>query len=369
MKVSYIIMPFEDSTYLIRCVNSLYRQLGENYEVILAENVFDENIVDFLSQIPQIKLISENPRTNGEKLAEAFTLICDDSNYVQFIDVTTVVSPILTNAILSSEESDVILTSLAVHTGDSFAAVQADILNLIKNPKSLICEQVCFRVEAVKKLISGDFDFYSVLLLKIIENASFGIVDEICMYVDNKAENDAKVSISSEITSECIDNIYNLRNADMRIAVAGVLIDIFLEDEDYSSLRELGRKCENDLLLEKLFKAKTFCSAGDFVKLNDDEYPLYITVEAERDEGSEAARSINEKKQFEEINKSLEDIKKEIAFIKSKPPVISIAKSAPVLTDPSTEVPKMYYEGRLGLKTILKSFRGWLKFKFSKKKK
>ena len=31
-------MPFENAEYLIRCVNSLYRQLGENFEIILAEN-------------------------------------------------------------------------------------------------------------------------------------------------------------------------------------------------------------------------------------------------------------------------------------------------------------------------------------------
>lgn len=43
MKISYIIAPFENAEYLIRCVNSLYRQLGGGYEVILAENDFGED--------------------------------------------------------------------------------------------------------------------------------------------------------------------------------------------------------------------------------------------------------------------------------------------------------------------------------------
>ena len=63
MKISYIITPFESSEYLIRCVNSLYRQIGSDYEVILSENNFgkrNEELNGFLNEKKQLVRISKS---------------------------------------------------------------------------------------------------------------------------------------------------------------------------------------------------------------------------------------------------------------------------------------------------------------------
>ena len=44
------------------------------------------------------------------------------------------------------------------------------------------------------------------------------------------------------------------------------------------------------------------------------------------------------------------------------------ARGGDTLTDPYNQVPEMFYQGQLGLKVVLRSFKGWMKYKFSGKK-
>ena len=47
----------------------------------------------------------------------------------------------------------------------------------------------------------------------------------------------------------------------------------------------------------------------------------------------------------------------------------SFAAGTAKFNDPVKQVPEMFSQGRLGMKVILKSIKGWLKYKFSRKKK
>lgn len=367
MKVSYIIMPFENAEYLIRCVNSLYRQLGEDYEVILAENELDEKSIEFLNEKPQVKRISETPKAEEEKLSEAVSLLSGDCVYVQLLDVNTVISPVMTKSVLTCGEFDLIVPAIAIRNSDKFVLDEPKISNVIKNLENCTIERFCLKKEAAEELINKNINLVSFVLLKCVENASFGIVADVCMYVEEQTEKDRKSFIDTSVISEIICGINKVENAEIRFRTADTLIGMLVENDTYSGLRELAGKCTNDLLLSRLFEERLGCSTDDFVKLDDTGYSLYKALVKNDANTSEIRQKAGETKQLSEISKSLESLKKDMAVLKARP-AMSVVQTAPAMLDPSVEVPKMYYEGRLGFKTIWRSFCGWLKFKFGGKK-
>lgn len=367
MKVSYIIMPFENAEYLIRCVNSLYRQLGDDFEVILAENVLDEKTLEFLAAKPQVKRISEVPQTTKEKLYEATSILCGDCGYVQLLNVNTVVSPVMAKSVLTCGDFDLIAPTVAVHEGYEFVLDAPKISDVLKRIGDCAIERFCFKREHFEELINRDIDLASFVLLKCVENASYGTVNDVCMYVEEHNANNGKTAIDRSLVSEIIGGIDKVENAEIRFAAADTLMGRLMENGAYSELRELGEKCGNDLLLSKLFETRTGCTTDEIVRLGSTEYALYRTLSQNDVNVRGTEENVDGSALLSEITKSLDALKKDIASIKART-AMSVVQAAPAMSDPAVEVPKMYYEGRLGLKTIWRSFCGWMKYKFSGKK-
>lgn len=362
MKVSYIIMPFEDAEYLIRCVNSLYRQLGEDYEVILAENVLDEKSLEFLAEKPQVKRISEAPQTVQEKLSKASSLLGGDCGYVQLLSVNTVVSPIMSRAVLACEKSDLIVPAVAVRKSDEFVVDAPETDVLFKILAEAPPQRFCFGRELFCEIAEKKFEnFSSFILMKCTENISIKMLDEVCAYAERDPESTASMAEVSLI--EFAGKISYIHDGVLRFSAANMIMDELLtnmDEEKHSALCTLCGKCGDDILLNKLFEEKSGCGFYEFAALDLDEYRLLFT-------GQSRAFIDDARVQIGELKKAITELEKKAGSLKIKA-AIPAAQPAAVMSNPAVEVPKMYYEGRLGLKTIWRSFCGWLKYKLGGKR-
>lgn len=391
MKVSYIIIPFENAEYLIRCVNSLYRQLGEDYEVIFAENELDENSIEFLNEKPRVKRISGSPQTVEEKLLEAAELISGDSDYVQLIDVNTVVSPICTKAIIACEKSDLIVPAAAIKKGDGFVADAPKLPALEKKYDKYSPQRFCFGrglfERFLDEVVENEELFPLFLLSVFVENRAVNFIDDVCMYADEFAPTAYSDDDLKTVKARCtafFDILPKINNPEVQVEVIGQYmanVSKFLADEDLEIRRNafyvLHDICENiqdNFLFKRYFESKIGFEAEDFMRLNYEEYTVYKTSipgiknsVTPVDNAAQNKLLKDMKDALDSTKKELSELKKNISEIKAKPMIIP-APQGTALKDPSVDVPQMYRDGKLGLKTIWRSFCGWLKYKFGGKK-
>ncbi len=436
MKVSYIILPFTDSTYLVRCVNSLYRQLGDDYEVILAENDFGKEwkiTEEFLNSKPKLLRISkldypemketaekqtaeiteaEAPNeindskyadeseiiklNNAKKLSKAFSLVSEDSGYVMLIDVTTVVSPICTKAILACEESDLIIPAAAIKEGDGFVSDCPEISAPEKNFDMLIPQRLCFGISLFNDfdpMFIENNDLFSIFLLSVfIEKNEIGSTEDICLYVESFAVPKPNENTGFEAIKEQCDavfsKLFDISDIEARVIVFEKIINKIsplLADEDievrqgaFELLQKFYKEVRHDFLLKSIIETQTGFDSDEFLTMSCNEYALYKShVRGDKNpvtavDCAVQNKLLNDMKAvLDSTTKELSDMKKDVAVIKSKP--ITVNMSAPaaagtVIGDPYVDIPKMYREGRLGFKTIWRSFWSWFKYKFSRKK-
>ncbi len=446
MKVCYIIMPFENAEYLIRCVNSLYRQLGDDFEVILAENVLDENALQFLAEKPQVKRISDISETDIEKLSEAASLISEDCEYVQLLDVTTVVSPICTKAILGLEKSDIIIPAVAIKKGDGFVVDNSDAAAVQKKFDGYSPLRFCYGRELFNKFISENAEYpesFQIFVINVFSGQyEIGITEDVCMYASsfapqnanldfetvNKncnaifarlfdiADVEAQVMIFEKLLSKLLpflsdknievrqpafnllhffsdtsfERLSEFPKVETRVVIFEKILNAtfpFLSDESieirqaaFDAIREFYQGVQNNFLFRSLIESKVGFETDDFLSMDYEEYTLYKThvhgaknVVTQADNAAQnkllkdmKASLDSAKKEIVNLKNETACVKKEVAAVKSKPVFIPTAQNN--LSNPSVEVPRLYREGRLGFKTIWKSFCGWLKYKFGGKK-
>lgn len=387
MKVSYIIMPFENAEYLIRCVNSLYRQLGEDYEVIIAENGLDEKSVEFLNEKPQVKRISETPQTAEEKLSEATELISGDSDYVQLLDVNTIVSPICTKAIIACEESDLIVPAAAVKKGDGFVVDTPELSALEKKYNKYSPQRFCFGREFFSRFTdeiicdAGDFSLF--LLSVFAKKCVINFIDDVCMYANGFASDDRTDDDLETVKAHCAVafNLFSdIENVEVKV---GIIEDYtnkfseFLADEDvgnrqnaFYALQDICENVQDVFLFKRYFEGKIGFETEDFLRLNYEEYTVYKTSVPGIKNSVTPVDNAAQNKLLKEMKAAIDKTNKELSELKkhgAKPMIIPSAQGA-AMRDPAVDVPQMYREGRLGLKTIWRSFCGWLKFKLGGKK-
>lgn len=386
MKVCYIIMPFENAEYLIRCVNSLYRQRNAAFEVVLAENNFgdeSEKIEEFISQKAQLKRISKFPKRRVDKLYEAKRLISDECGYVQLLDVDTVVSPISAKAILECELSDLIIPVVAVQKDGDFVIESFDKLTIQKKMDECLPQRFCYGRKLFDKFDINYIDdqgWFSTFLLSVFaENREVSFVNEVCMYISTSAPKYKENVDFNETKEQCtiaFSKLFMLDNIEAQIVIFGKLISrvsTFLENEEmeirleaFAELQRFGSQIQENILFRKFFENQIGIDLDDFLGLNYEEYDVYRTYVMGR-RNSIVTVTTTEETIIEDIKSVLETLEKEFSIIKTK--LIFPAYNVSGIIDPVTEVPQLYREGKLGIKIIVKSFGGWLKYKFSGRKK
>ncbi|MCM1063624.1 MAG: hypothetical protein NC420_03965 [Eubacterium sp.] len=388
MKICYIITPFENTDYLIRCINSLYRQLDNNFDVILAENDFAEKndeLQEFLSEKKQVIRISDKPKSNEDKLNEAIKLLPEDSDYVMLIDVNTVIAPIAARAISNCEKSDMIIPAAAIRCGDEFLLDNPDSLDLINNIENYSPYNVCFG----RKLFAGfsadylqnqkNFSFF--ILGKYLENPIINTIKDVCIYTEKYIWEEERAGIERLLTiqTRIVDSLDDIKNVKVKYAVIDKIIDNILEflqidvkNEDkisaFTVLQNLCRRYNDLVLFNKIVEHKTGCKTEEIISFNLDEYELFKSLyQMDNNSLFAAARLPVADEILPDIVGALEEIKEDIAVIKSEQKTYTIPiATSPTLGDPVQDVPRLYREGRLGFRTIWSSFKGWLGYKMGK---
>lgn len=286
MKITYIIMPFENCEYLVRCINSMYRQPGTDYEVILAENFHDRGMEElnvYLDEMKEVRRISDSAVSFDDKLDSAMELVSADSGYVMFVDVDTVISPIAAKAVLACEQSDLIIPAAYEKRGFEFRLNRTDMDELLRDMEKYPPQRYCFGKKVfsyIKSEFFYDRNKFSAFIFSIITGSGkVSFTDDVCIYIDDCSyEMDAKKEFAH--TKEGLDETLK----ELQSGLAALQRDI-------------------------------------------------------------AALSINQ----------------HLMFARLSTPQNS------TFNDPVVLVPRLYAEGKLGLKTIMRSLWCWVIYKLSKK--
>lgn len=410
MKISYIIMPFEEDTYVVRCVNSLYRQPGTDYEVILAENVFGDNAGElraFLDEKSRLARISGEEKSFSEKMASALRLVSADSDYVMFIEADTVVSPVAAQAILKNEKSDLIFPCAAVKEADGFVRDRMDWHGVFQNIENYPPQRFCFAAAffgednprgCFQEEFFEDHDsFFSFLFSLYAKGTTAHSTEDVCIYVEKFSVGTAAVEDSRKAFARAKENIDMIWNNFSRCNDIRIQTEIFdrltfrlmefmgseveeVRHAAYEAMQEVCGRVSSSLFFRRLFELKTCCEAEVFSGMGLEEYEIY----RERLPGAGAAAidAAGQEKMFQEIKIAMGDVKKDICELSeglssltkdfsaleksSQITMASLAQTQPqTFRNPAIEVPALYREGRLGFRTIWRSLEGWLKHKLS----
>lgn len=389
MKISYIILPFESSEYLIRCVNSLYRQIGSDYKVIIAENDFGEDsdeLNQFLDEKRQLIRISQNAESRKEKLAEAVKLIPDDSTYVMLVDVNTVVAPIAAQAILSCEKSDMIIPVAAVRDGNEFRLDDSDEISFIEKIERHTPDRICFSRKLFTEfyteiLLADDKPLHHWILENFSENLDIDCTKDVCMYMSDISEKKAdKIDIGQwkTVMSKIANNFENIGNMKLKLGIVNKFTADFLQIMDgnienaasiYTEFQNLCGKCMDSPLLNKLVEQRVGFQSEDFLRLDLDEYRLFLNLAHGKDGiFLSAEHPVIHGRRLSQTEENLEKLKREVASIRTEQGVNAATPFGQIIADPVRDVPRMYREGRLGFRTIVRSLMGWLGYKLGRKK-
>ena len=130
---------------------------------------------------------------------------------------------------------------------------------------------------------------------------------------------------------------------------------------------------KDDFLFRSFIETKIGFKTDDFMILSYDEYvayKLHVTginkIVAPIDITAQEKLLKDMKVLLDETKGEIADLKKSVVLFKSN--YYSPTQNSSLYKDPVVDVPKLYYEGRLGLKTIWQSFCGWIRFKLVGKK-
>ncbi len=383
-------MPFENAEYLIRCVNSLYRQLGENFEIILAENELDENAVQFIAEKSDVKRISDAPKTVNEKISEASELLSEDCGYVILLDVNTVVAPICSKAILACEQNDLIIPAVALRKGNDFIVEISDKIAMWQKFDQYVPQRFCFGRglfdDFITKYTENNELFPAFLFSILVEKLDISYTKDVCMYTE-VFELTPDENINFEMLKEQCDTVllklFDIQDIQTQILIFEKLINkisYFLGDENlencqkaFGLLQRFFMTVKDDFLFRSFIETKIGFKTDDFMILSYDEYvayKLHVTginkIVAPIDITAQEKLLKDMKVLLDETKGEIADLKKSVVLFKSN--YYSPTQNSSLYKDPVVDVPKLYYEGRLGLKTIWQSFCGWIRFKLVGKK-
>lgn len=421
MFISYIISPLCGETYLARCIESLYEQTEDDFEVIVAEYHFhtcSEYIKETLETKPNFKIIAEcQPK---DKLMAAVKMADEQTQFIQLVDANAVATPNALKSIKAvSENADLIVPSTILRTAEGFVrrfpdgwenAGQMDILDAF---------DYCFRKSLfdiyADEILSDPGQVETLVDILLSRNTPFAFVKEICYYVTKpkyvmtaaeKLDYEKLSIIAASLSGITINaNIVKLFTKYVHRLTYVIDSGRYNTDEQQqalNALKEFGNPMKEYYVMSKIFALNTGVPIEDLQVLDLGGYQT-LRKEVLRlsgtENGSGNVGTVMERferqcmdfvKEMETNAKQigtaytskvedLDQIQENIAAIsanlhclmqKAEGDGFQMSGTGNVssFSNPVTEVPYLYATGRLGLKSILKSFNGWLRFKFSHKK-
>ena len=393
MMIAYIIAPFESSEYLIRCVNSIKRQTCSDYELIIAENSFHKGkeLSEYLANLDNLKLISDRPKGNVEKIREAVSLVSPASELIKLIAVDTVLSPAATAE--AQREGEIIFVACAEKTGNNYKISDSSITpdNSKLSIYSMFLKKSIFE-QLEDKVFTEKCAFEIWLEEQLLYGADIASIDEVCFYTAGKAvlQDSDPIGVSIMYRNNIL-KIVKTTLAANSVAKFDKYLSRFLtflfnkkcelsqKNDLFSFIKEMGEAAKDNPPAKQLYELYL---EGDteFIRHFDAEgYLLYVERRNAFSKTSFYQSTLPKPPEPNPLalkpDPMAEDIKamrNDIAAIAKNMHLIfssaSAAGSGATLTDPYNQVPEMFSQGQLGMKAILKSIKGWLKYKFSRKK-
>ncbi len=410
MRISYIITPFGSSEYLIRCVNSILRQTSGDNEIIIAENGYEisEENREYLAA-KGIKEISDEPQTDFEKMTEAIKSVRENS-LVKFIDIDTVAVPVASDEAAKCER-DIVLAALAVKNNDGYYIEKPDGRGSLQSVfiKKELLENIS------QEALTDPFLFEIWLDKTVASGAEYGSVDDVCFYVQNEFAADDKVTARKYIDRKndllvIFEN--SLKNSGTKTGLT--LFDKYLsalykfmcsenydpqtKEEIFGIVKDTARIIGENEFARRLFLLYFGADVDAIAGMDAQAYIFYsqrvltlsdktiVTAQLEQiveDTTEPIKKSLSvisqiKSKQEEEsektkaLSKEISKLKNDIAALTKNMHFVFNSASAGgetgVYAEPLQQIPAMFAQGKLGFKVIIKSFKAWLKYKFSRKK-
>lgn len=422
MFISYIILPSHGETYLVRCIEFLYAQTESDFEVIIAENHFNtcsEYIKDALQTKNNFKVIEEcNP---SDKLHAAAKLIDENAEFVQILESGTTATPHALKSLKRVAEGvDLIIPATIIKTSDGFLKRFPEGWENSKPMDILDAFDYCFRKSLFDKyqdeILKDPYRVESLMDVLLSNNTPFVFTDDVCYYIikpefntlpQEKLDYDRIQIIASNIMKP------EVNSEKIKLFTKYIHRLVYVIDSDrcenneknraLESLKEFGREISGNFVLNKIFTLNTGIPSDDLQVLDLSGYitlrkEVFRLSDTENSVGTinallegfarnrqESIKEIEEHVRSLRINHSdrvdkIEEMREEITAIYTNMNSIMQgtvsgsfnispqATGVSAFNDPMTEVPYLYATGKLGLKTILKSFGGWFRFKFRRKK-
>lgn len=245
MKITYVIAPFKSKRYLIRCINAILRQTAEDNKIIVAENSFekDEELEEFLGFAKNVKLISDEPETEIDKIKEALSL-ADEDSLINILSVDSVTVPIASETV-SKLDADIIAVSYALeHKGiydnklmnenPYLDSGLADIQNLFFKKtilSDLTAERLCERMP---------FELWIDKLL--LDGTSQALSGEICLYCGSEC-----INHNGDDAELCLENKADILEMAEKSLKANSKVGLFLFDKYLSRLYKCLISNQNEL--------------------------------------------------------------------------------------------------------------------------
>lgn len=393
MRITYIIAPFESSEYLIRCINSIKRQTFSDNEIIIAENTFNkgEMLSEYLANVDKLKLISDNPKNSVEKIREAVSLASSASVLIKLIAVDTVASPIATAE--AQREGDIIVAGSAEKSGDGYKIADMSLapVSTKLSLHSLFLKKSIF--EQLEDNVFTEKQMFELWMEEQITNGtSIVTTNEICFYTTGKSTLQDSHPVDACIS--CKDRILAI----IRKSLAANSVTIFdkylsrllqflfnseyefeQKNDVFEFIKEIGEIAQSNELAKRLYELYLEGNAEFIQGFDGEGYWLYMDKKNALAKMSFYQASLPKPKPAPEPAPKSDPIAADVKALRNDLAALSTnmhlvfsssfaAGAGERLTDPYNQVPEMFLQGRLGMKVILKSIKGWLKYKFSRKK-
>lgn len=419
MFISYIIPPFQSEEYLVRCLESLYGQTSDNFEVIVAEYQFgscDDYIKHALETKPNFKIIDEC--TDEEKFRAAVKLVSESAEYVQLIEATTVAVPHAVETLQkAANDAELLLPATIVRIADRFVKRFCHGWEKISVTEGFTAFDYCFKKSLFDRCIESiadDFNRAETLLDVLLgSGTSMTYVESVCYYIA-PVEIHAPTIASEQYEmltrisdSVCKDELGSIKVKMYTKYVRRLMMVIDSEDSDYDdqqrayeTLKKFGKDASESYILSKIFSINTgvpvtdmdHVDLGGYKTLRNEIFRLTDTTtsvsaiqeifrEQELKRMDDAMRlekwikAYNaERAANQEAGKKLHDdiqaVSANLHCLMQRIEEGGIGQKGGVstFTNPVTEVPYLFATGRLGFKTIFKCINGWFRYKFSGKK-
>jgi len=394
--ISYIIMPFEAGGYLVRCINALYRQTNDNFEVILSENrIADQKTDEYLKRAADsrrgFKRISDGFGEEAQKIAEALKLIDKSSDYVMFLDVNTVVSPVVTDEIYSAADGENLIIPLAaVGGGEGYTVSECSYAD--SSFEFGVCD-FCYPYSLFESgildagILSDGAEFDLFVCSVRLNKGRFLKTGGICLYEvhrDSQAVTAEMLLNHSDSVYSLVEQIVKSEDAEIKATVFEHCFQVFYDgllssdlerktrQDIFKTIAGIGKITEKEKLLNTLFELYMGCPVNELLEMDFGEYCVYR---------SKVFRFTGWKMNEAEMERMMKGAAREQSDLikRLENEMLLLRKDVAALSgnlywgrqgdegDLVHNVPGLFGEGKLGFRIILKSILAWLKYKIRRK--